>query len=146
MPQPRAFRVFEIFVYLLKMFRASNGEQLGTVSCMQLLITNLVERVHDAVWVLPRHAAQEHEKSLEQDHTNIQPLNLDEYAIDIAYSLRALQKEALNLPSKRSYETTKQRLDELVEEERAITEQLKTRIDEASQIRSKLNLKINSSF
>jgi predicted RNase H-like nuclease (RuvC/YqgF family) len=110
------------------MFRSGQAEgepAVASVSRMQLLTTNLVERVHDAVYVLPRHASQN--------------LNLDEYAIDIAYSLQELVREAENLPRRTTTEQLQRTLQALQEEDTRLTVEISHKLKEAEQLLSQLN-------
>lgn len=65
--------------------------KVGSVTRVQLLLTCLVERLHDAIYVLPRHARN-------PDASQASP-DPEEYAKDVAGTLRALKKYALELPN-----------------------------------------------
>jgi len=109
------------------MFRTS-GDQIGSVSRMQLLTSNLVDRLHDAVYVLPRHPSQN--------------LNLDEYAVDIAYSLQELTSESAKLPTRRTPEDLQARLRELKEEDDRLSVDLQQRIETSRELLSLLDKEI----
>ena len=69
---------------------AGGAMKVGSVTRVQLLLTCLVERLHDAIYVLPRHA---------RNHDASQPApDPEEYAKDVAGTLKALKKYALELP------------------------------------------------
>lgn len=61
---------------------------VGPVSRVQLLLTCLFERLHDAIYVLPRAAR-------DPDAPPVEPV---EYARDIAVVLKALKKFSIELP------------------------------------------------
>ena len=106
------------------MYRAGGSEpQLGAVTRIQLLATSLVERVHDAVYVIPRHVNQADSG-----------LNLDEYAIDIAYAATELLKEADNLPRRTTNEEVIQRLQMLGEQDKELTQQIRDKLAEAEEL------------
>ena len=67
---------------------------IGSVSRIQLLLMSLVERVHDAIYVLPRHAR---DASLGTALPGPAPDAL-EYAKDVSLVLKALKKFAADLP------------------------------------------------
>jgi hypothetical protein len=74
----------------------SPGIPIGTVSRVQLLLTTLVERVHDAIYVLPRHAR---DSAMGTNLTDGPGPNPDEYAHDIVLALKGLERFALDLPN-----------------------------------------------
>lgn len=67
----------------------SDELQIGSVSRVQLLLSTLVERVHDAIYVLPRHARD--------PSSGVQP-DPDEYARDVAMALKGIEKYCQGLP------------------------------------------------
>ena len=78
----------QILCLIQFMYRVGGAEpQVGAVSRAQLLATNIIERVHDAIYVLPRAV-----------DTPDQTLNLKEYALDIAFSVKELARVADDLP------------------------------------------------
>jgi hypothetical protein len=111
-----------------QMYRSGQDEgepAVGSVTRMQLLTTNLVERVHDAVYVLPRHASQN--------------LNLDEYAIDIAYSLQELVKESEKLPPRTTPEVLQSKLRDLHAQDSQLSSQIKAKLKEAEELLGQLD-------
>ncbi len=130
------------------MFRAGGEHpQVASVTCMQLLLTNLVERVHDAVWVVPRNASERHQSQASEDAAPAQPLNLDEYALDIAYSIRKMRKESSNLPRRHPnmYEETRMKLKALVDEEAALDQEIRDKLETAKAIKLNLDRSISQS-
>ena len=63
---------------------------LGPVSRIQLLLTCLIERLHDAIYVLPRQAHEENATA-----NSVDP---DEYARDVALALKGLSSHVNSLP------------------------------------------------
>jgi hypothetical protein len=64
--------------------------KVGSDTRVQLLPTCIVERLHDAIYVLPRYA---------RNHDSSQPSpDPEEYAKNVAGTLRALKKYAMELP------------------------------------------------
>ena len=92
--------------------------QIGTVSRMQLLLASLVERLHDAIYVVPRYARS-------ADTSAMPPPNPDEYAKDMMDTLVALKRFAHNLPPSTETPTFgEDTLEELLEENRKQMEKL----------------------
>lgn len=67
---------------------------IGSVSKTQLLLCSLIERLHDAVYVVPRFA-RDTALGVEQQGA---PPNPEEYARDIVEALRALKEVVKHLP------------------------------------------------
>jgi hypothetical protein len=84
-PHPIAFDYSKT---LLQALAEQDGMQIGSVSRVQLLLSCLVERVHDAIYVLPRNPSG----------VEVDP---EEYARDVALALKALQSAVWNLPDDR---------------------------------------------
>ena len=67
---------------------------VGSVTRVQLLLTTVVERVHDAVYVLPRFARDK----FTGEPVSGPPPDAEEYANDVAMAIKALKKYAQELP------------------------------------------------
>jgi hypothetical protein len=85
-----------------------DGLEIGPVSRVQLLLTCMFERLHDAIYVLPRQARD----------PGAAPVNPDEYARDVAMALKALKKYVHALPD--DSEQVESKLGELNERIRAL--------------------------
>ena len=84
---------FDYSKTLVKALVEEDNLPIGAVSRVQLLLTCLVERLHDAIYVLPRHARTN--DAMEGNHIAPDP---EEYAKDVAATLKALKKYAQQLP------------------------------------------------
>ena len=116
------------------MYRAGGSEpKVAAVTRIQLLATSLVERVHDAVYVIPRHVAQAESS-----------LNLDEYAIDIAYAVTELLKESDNLPPRRTHEEVISALKRLKEQDAELTDQIRVKLGEAEELSALAHSKVEA--
>jgi hypothetical protein len=106
---------------------------LGPVSRIQLLLTCLVERLHDAIYVLPRQAREE--------QASATPVDPDEYARDVAMALKGLHSHMASLPDdqaeiEQELEAWNLRLQELrvenaqlLEEAKSVREQVYNRLE-----------------
>jgi hypothetical protein len=81
-PHPIAFDYSKT---LLQALAEDGALPIGSVSRVQLLLTCLVERVHDAIYVLPRNA-------------NGSEVDPEEYARDVATALKTLKSAVHDLP------------------------------------------------
>jgi hypothetical protein len=109
---------------LLQALAENDDMRLGSVSRVQLLITCLVERLHDAIYVLPRHARN-------GETTSLPAPDPEEYAKDIATSLKALKKYAMELPddqkeTEQNVEESNQKLVQLRRENREMLKEAKS--------------------
>ena len=69
---------------------------IGPVSRVQLLLTTMVERVHDAIYVLPRHARDQANGN--ESSAGTVPPDPEEYARDIYTAIKGLEKYTQSLP------------------------------------------------
>jgi hypothetical protein len=67
---------------------------IGSISRSQLLLTSLIERLHDAIYVIPRYV-REGDSGVERTGP---PPDPQEYTRDIVSTLRALQETCMDLP------------------------------------------------
>ena len=115
---------------------AADGDErlpLGPVSRAQLLLTCVVERLHDAIYVLPRQARD----------PEATPVDPEEYAKDIATALKALERFTNELPNDMEdmtseLESLNERLKELRSENLAV-------LSEAKQVRERIYQLIGNS-
>ena len=113
------------------MFRVGGAEpQVGAVSRAQLLATNLVERLHDAVYVIPRAV-----DLVSEDRPS---LNLKEYAVDIAYSVKELAKVADEFP-RLTEASFPDALAAVLTEELAVDAELRALLKDATNLRDRLD-------
>ena len=100
-PVPLAADYTKTLLQALTVDEEADGEVLaiGSVSKVQLLLTTLVERVHDAVYVLPRHARDK----MNGETVSGPPPDAEEYARDVALALKALKKCAQDLPDDKAH-------------------------------------------
>jgi hypothetical protein len=114
---------------LIQALAAEGDERLpiGPVSRIQLLLTCLVERLHDAIYVLPRQARD----------PGASPVNPDEYATDIAIALKSLVKYAESLPDDTADVTIE--LESLNEKLLTLRADNATFLDEAKVVRDKVH-------
>ena len=113
------------------MFRVGGAEpKVGAVSRAQLLATNIVERLHDAVYVIPR--------AVDTPPEERPSLNLKEYAVDIAYSVRELAKVSDEFPrlTEASFAAA---LAAVAADERRVDDELRTLLVEATALRDCLD-------
>jgi hypothetical protein len=116
---------------------AADGDDrlpIGPVSRAQLLLSCMVERLHDAIYVMPRQARDPQST----------PVDPEEYAKDVGLALKALQRFANELPDDSHDPTTEieelnNRIQELRGENRAM-------LDEAKQVREYVSQLIDSNF
>jgi hypothetical protein len=71
--------------------------QIGPVSRVQLLLATMVERVHDAIYVLPRHARDKVTGAEGQSSSSVDP-DPEEYARDVFTAIKGLEKYCEFLP------------------------------------------------
>jgi hypothetical protein len=108
---------------------------MGSVSRMQLLLTSLVERVHDAIYVLPRHAR---DLALGTPCAGPGP-NSTEYAVDAANVLKTLKTVSESLPDDGLTEDVFQaRLCVLNEELFAVRSDSKLQLERAKEAKKKI--------
>ena len=105
------------------MYRVQS-EKLATITKLQLLACNLVERVHDAIYVIPRR----------------EDIHLEEYAIDIAYSMKTLIDKSSKIPIKQ--QDLHLKLQELKNQEISIDQEIKLTLQQAKEFQNKLSHKM----
>jgi hypothetical protein len=125
-PLPAAADYSKTLLHALVENDAEKDLQIGSVSQTQLLLMTLVERVHDAIYVLPRHAR---DASLGTALPGPAPDPL-EYAKDVASLVKALEVSSQSLPS-----------DELSED--AFQEKLLALNMELNQVRGESRLQLD---
>ena len=113
-PLPAAADYSKTLLHALVDDETQKNLPIGSVSRIQLLLMSLVERVHDAIYVLPRHAR---DVSLGTTLPGPAPDPM-EYARDVASALKALKESASNLPNDEELTETffQEKLNELNQE------------------------------
>jgi hypothetical protein len=124
-PMPIAMDYSQTLIQAL----VNDGEDrlpVGPVSRVQLLVTCLFERLHDAIYVLPRAARD----------PDAPPVDPAEYARDIALLLKALKKFSAELPD----DSTKieGQLEELNAQLRSIRTENAQMLQEAKRVQEKI--------
>ena len=89
-PAPAALDYSKTLIQALAEENSESRLQLGPVSRIQLLLTCLIERLHDAIYVLPRQAREEQPSAIPADPV--------EYATDVALALKGLIAHVDSLP------------------------------------------------
>ena len=116
---------------------------MGTVSKMQLLLMSLVERVHDAIYVLPRHAR---DTALGSAPVGPPPDPM-EYAKDVSQALKQLRDLAVKLPDDSlTEEIFLQRLAQLNGELREVKSEAKQQLEKAKEVRGLIQERLASTY
>jgi hypothetical protein len=111
------------------MFRVGGAEpEVGAISRAQLLATNIVDRLHDAVYVIPRAVDASEEAAM----------NLKEYAVDIAFSVKKLRQVADEFPTWTEANFRKA-LADVASDETNVDAEIKALLEDARKVRDKLD-------
>ena len=142
-PLPAASDYSKTLLHALVAEDTDSTLPMGTVSKMQLLLMSLVERVHDAIYVLPRHAR---DTALGSAPVGPPPDPM-EYAKDVSQALKQLRDLAVKLPDDSlTEEIFLQRLAQLNEELREVKSEAKQQLEKAKEVRGLIQERLASTY
>jgi len=122
--------------------------QMGNLSRLQLLLTTLVERVHDAIYVLPRHARDTAlGMSSDTPSGGGAPPDPDEYARDVVMAIEGMKKFAKLLPDDSMTDSEfEERFTALSNELQSMRESNVTALEKGRKVEAQLREQLDSSM